>query len=150
MIPLPDQNKKIGTTAARFTDEPYLVINMIFAGIIILILGYSLIFSPEKNDYPVPCIHEKITGEKCASCGLSHSLSLIVRGRIKESYTWNDNGMRVFLFLMAQLLMRLSFSRSWHINPESRIQLILFDVTGSTVLFFITFIPFILYILRWL
>jgi len=150
MILLPDNSKKITDTVTGFADPPYVVINIALSAIIILILGYCLIFSPDTNDYPVPCIHEKITGEKCSSCGLSHSLSLILRGRAEEAYQWNNNGMRVFLFLIAQLLMRISFSRSWNLNPGSRIQLILFDVTGSLVLFLITFMPFILYIFRWL
>jgi len=150
MIPLSNQNRTGEISEKRMQVEPYLVINMVFTGIIMLILMYSLIFSPEKDNYPVPCIHEKITGEKCPSCGVSHSLSLILRGRIKEACEWNSNGMRIFIFFIAQLIMRISFSRSYRINPGSRNQLILIDITGSILLFLITFMPFMIYFFKWL
>ncbi len=73
----------------RFRNEPYLLINSILAGVIILIFIYSGFFSPVKDNYPVVCIHEKLTGEPCISCGLSHSFSLIIRGKISEAYAWN-------------------------------------------------------------
>ena len=94
----------------RLRSEPYLIMNIIFAGVIILIIAYSGIFSPDQNNYPVVCIHERITGEPCFSCGLSHSFSLIVRGRIDEAYEWNIYGMRVFIFFISQLIMRIVFS----------------------------------------
>jgi len=79
-------------------NEPYLIINIIFGRSNIADLFILRFFSPDKNSYPVVCIHEKITGEPCVSCGLSHSFSLIVRGRIEEAYKWNHYGMRIFLF----------------------------------------------------
>jgi len=71
-----------------------------------LIMGYSLFYSPDEDRYPVPCIHEKLTGEPCPSCGLSHAFSLIVRGRVDEALTWNSQSLRVFIFFALQLLMR--------------------------------------------
>ncbi|HQM70680.1 MAG TPA: DUF2752 domain-containing protein, partial [Bacteroidales bacterium] len=106
------QNKTAEFSGNKLLNQPYLVINLVFAGIILLILLYSAVFSPDKDNYPVPCIHEKITGQECPSCGLSHSFSLILRGRIGEAYDWNSNGMRVFLFFVCQLLMRIFFSRA--------------------------------------
>jgi hypothetical protein len=134
----------------RFKNEPYLIINIILAGIILLIVLYSRIFSPEKNNYPVVCIHEKLTGEPCASCGLSHSFSLILRGRIKEAYQWNIYGMRVFLFFISQLFMRIIFSWIFIKNPGIHKQLILFDISGSLIIFLMAFIPFIVFIFKWL
>jgi hypothetical protein len=124
-------------------NEPYLIINILFAGVIVLIIAYSGIFSPEKNSYPVVCIHEKLTGEPCVSCGLSHSFSLIVRGRINEAYQWNLNGMRVFLFFLAQFFIRVLFSVYYFKNPVVRRQLIITDCTGSGIIFLIAFLPFI-------
>jgi len=49
-------------------NEPYLILNIVFAGVIMLIMLYSGIFSPDTGDYPVVCIHEKLTGQPCASC----------------------------------------------------------------------------------
>lgn len=127
----------------RFRDEPYLLLNIFFAGVIILILVYSGIFSPEQNSYPVVCIHEKITGEPCFSCGLSHSFSLIVRGRIQEAYEWNIYGMRVFLFFISQLILRIVFSLYYLKYTSSRKQLIIVDSIGSGVIFLLTFWPFL-------
>ncbi|MBK8881431.1 MAG: DUF2752 domain-containing protein [Bacteroidales bacterium] len=98
MTPSQKRNRKVRFQGLRLSDEPYLILNIFFAGVVILIITYSGIFSPDKDDYPVVCIHQKITGEPCFSCGLSHSFSLIVRGRIDEAYRWNIYGMRVLSF----------------------------------------------------
>jgi hypothetical protein len=132
----------------RIKDEPYLIINIVLAGIILLILLYSGIFSPEKNNYPVSCIHEELTGEPCVSCGLSHSFSLILRGRITEAYQWNVYGMRVFLFFASQLLLRIIFSFFYTKNIETRKQLIILDIIGSAILFLIAFRQFFAYIFK--
>jgi hypothetical protein len=127
----------------KFTTAPYLVINIFFAGAIVLILAYSGIFSPEENNYPVMCLHEKLTGEPCFSCGLSHSFSLIVRGRIDEAYQWNQYGMRVFLFFASQLILRVVFSVYYLRYVNVQRQLIIIDSVGSGVIFLIAFQPFI-------
>jgi hypothetical protein len=138
----PVQNPEV-----RLRNEPYLIINIIFAGVILLIIAYSGIFSPEKDNYPVICIHEKLTGEPCFSCGLSHSFSLIVRGRIDEAYHWNRYGLRVFLFFASQLVLRALFSIFYLKYRQTRQQLIIFDCIGSAVIFLISFWPFITNIL---
>jgi len=124
-------------------DDPYLIINIFFAGVILLIIAYSGFFSPDKNNYPVICLHEKLTGEPCFSCGLSHSFSLIVRGRIDEAYQWNIYGMRVFIFFVSQLILRVVFSIFYLRYPETRKQLIVIDCIGSGLIFLISFWPFI-------
>ena len=131
-------------------NEPYLILNIVLAGVILLIMLYSGVFSPEKDNYPVICIHEKLTCETCSSCGLSHSFSLILRGRIDEAYQWNRNGMRVFIFFVSQLFMRIFFSGFYIKNPDSRRQLILLDITGTILIFLIAFMPFIVSIFKWL
>jgi hypothetical protein len=131
------------TLKAGIRNEPYLIINTFFAGVILLIIAYSGIFSPEKNNYPVVCIHEKLTGQPCLSCGLSHSFSLIVRGRIAEAFNWNIYGLRVFIFFISQLILRIAFSGFYIKHPDTRKQLILTDCIGSGLLLLITFWPFI-------
>jgi len=123
--------------------EPYLLINIILAGVILLIFAYSGFFSPEKDNYPVTCIHEIVTGQQCVSCGLSHSFSLIVRGRVAEAYTWNQYGMRIFLFFIAQLLLRVVFSIFYLKYTGTRKQLIILDCIGSGIIFVVAFWPFI-------
>jgi hypothetical protein len=122
--------------------EPYLKINLVLTGVILLLFVYSGIFSPDKNNYPVVCIYEKITGEQCFSCGLSHSISLIIRGRFEEAYRWNIYGMRVFLFFFSQLLMRVIFSVYFLRDIDNRKWLIKFDIVGSALIFAIVFYPF--------
>ncbi|MCX6322482.1 MAG: DUF2752 domain-containing protein [Bacteroidia bacterium] len=133
-----EQNLKVS-----LRNEPYLIINIFFAGVILLIIAYSGFFSPEKDNYPVICLHEKLTGEPCFSCGLSHSFSLIVRGRIDEAYQWNLYGMRVFLFFASQLILRVVFSIFYLWYPDTRKQLIIIDCIGSGLIFLISFWPFI-------
>jgi hypothetical protein len=133
----------------KLRNEPYLKINIVLAGVILLIMAYSGIFSPEKDNYPVVCIHEKITGEPCVSCGISHSFSLILRGRVDEAYQWNRYGMRVFLFFAGQLILRIIFSFLYSRYTTTSKQLILFDIVGSSVLFLVTFMPFLTYIFKY-
>jgi hypothetical protein len=137
------------STVEKIRKEPYLVINLILAGIILLVIAYSGIFSPYKDNYPVVCIHQKITGLPCFSCGLSHSFSLIVRGKIAESFNWNIYGLRVFLFFFLQLFMRIVFSMLYLKQEQTRTWFIRYDIIGSVILFAIAFFPFFrqLYIL---
>jgi hypothetical protein len=128
--------------SSGFWSEPYIKINIVFAGVILLVLAYSGIFSPDKNNYPVVCIHQKLTGQPCFSCGLSHSFSLIVRGRIEEAYKWNHYGMRVFLFFISQFLMRIFFTYFYLKTAKFRNELIMYDIAGSILIFAIAFYPF--------
>jgi hypothetical protein len=138
----PKQNLKV-----NLRNEPYLIINIFFAGVILLIIAYSGFFSPEKDNFPVTCLHEKLTGEPCISCGLSHSFSLIVRGRIDEAFRWNLYGMRVFLFFVSQLILRLAFSIFYLRYADTRKQLLIIDCVGSGLVFLISFWPFIVNII---
>jgi hypothetical protein len=137
------RNKTGHNIKTGFRKEPYLIINIFFAGVIMLIFAYSGFFSPEKNNYPVVCIHEKLTGQPCVSCGLSHSFSLIVRGRVEEAYQWNHYGMRIFLFFVVQLLLRVTFSVFYLKYPDMHMKLIIADCTGSGIIFLAAFWPFI-------
>jgi hypothetical protein len=132
----------------KLKNEPYIIINIIFAGVILLIFAYSGIFSPEKNNYPVVCIHEKLTGQPCPSCGLSHSFSLIVRGRFDEAFTWNHYGFRIFLFFAAELVMRIAFSIFYLKYPDTRKQLITLDSAASILIFLLAFWPLIVWTLH--
>jgi hypothetical protein len=38
---------------ARLRNEPYLIVNIFFTGVILLIFAYSGFFSPVKDNYPV-------------------------------------------------------------------------------------------------
>jgi hypothetical protein len=144
------RTQSIGMTVCRQNNffrvigkEPYHIINLFFVAVILLVFAYSGIFSPEKNNYPVVCFHEKITGQPCFSCGLSHSFSLIMQGKIAEANQWNPYGFRVFLFFIAQLVFRINFTRLSINYPNIRKQLIIYDVFASLFVFSISFWPFI-------
>jgi hypothetical protein len=143
MTPLKKTNSQLQFNLQNIRNEPYLIINLILAGVIILVMLYSGIFSPLRDNYPVVCLHERLTGEPCISCGLSHSFSLLVRGKWAESYSWNTCGLRVFLFFASQLLMRLVYSFYYIRDTLTRDQLVILDIAGSSVLFLIAFLPFI-------
>ena len=143
MTPWKRKNSQGSSLRAGFRNEPYITINFILAGVILLIFMYSGFFSPDKGNYPVVCIHEKLTGEQCASCGLSHSFSLILRGRISEAYNWNPNGLRVFIIFAAQLIMRVVFSVFYLKYHDSGKQLVIYDIAVSGMFFIVSFLPFI-------
>ena len=123
--------------------RPYLILNLILAEVILLIMGYSLFYSPEEDEYPVPCIHEKLTGEPCPSCGLSHAFSLIVRGRVDEALEWNSQSLRVFIFFALQLVMRsgLAVTAMW-VKRNLRVVAVT-DAVISGVMTLAAFWPFI-------
>jgi hypothetical protein len=107
-------------------------------------MGYSLFYSPDENRYPVPCVHEKLTGEPCPSCGLSHAFSLIVRGRIDEALDWNSYSVRVFIFFTVQLLMRISLALvTLYANTDLR-RIAVTDAVVSSVMTLAAFYPFLM------
>ena len=148
MTPSIKKSNYFSPVRAGFRTEPYLIINIILAGVVILVFAYSGFFSPVKDNYPVVCIHEKLTGEPCVSCGLSHSFSLILRGRISEAYEWNVYGLRVFIFFAGQLLMRIVFSVFYIKYPGSGKYLIGYDSVVSAMFFIVSFLPFIKWIFK--
>ncbi len=127
-------------TAAR---RAYFAVNVIFAGVILLIMGYSAFYSPDRNSYPVVCIHEKLTGEPCPSCGLSHAFSLIIRGRVDEALQLNSASLRVFLFFVLQLIMRIAIG-IWNLVTDRWLkQITWIDALTSSVMAIFAFYPFL-------
>jgi len=125
------------------SGNQYLLLNLIFAGVILLIMGYSFFYSPDEERYPVTCVHEKLTGEPCPSCGLSHAFSLIVRGRIDEALEWNSHSVRVFLFFAVQLLMRAGLAAA-ALKPVKKLrQVAVADAVVSSVMALTAFWPFL-------
>jgi hypothetical protein len=127
----------------RAARNGYLAVNIIFAGVILLIMGYSFFYSPDEEKYPVPCIHEKITGEQCPSCGLSHAFSLIVRGRIDEAMQWNSASGGVFLFFAVQLLLRIILVVRIFLTVRYLRQISVVDAVVSSLMALSAFFPFL-------
>lgn len=108
-----------------------------------MIMGYSLFYSPDDNRYPVPCVHEKLTGEPCPSCGLSHAFSLIVRGRINEALEWNSYSIRVFIFFAVQLFMRIGLALVTVKGNTDIRRIAVTDAAVSCVMTIAAFYPFL-------
>lgn len=124
------------------SGRPYFILNVILTGVILLIAGYSFFYSPDEEKYPVACIHEKITGEPCPSCGLSHAFSLIVRGRIDEAMQWNSQSLRVFLFFALQLVMRIGLGARTLVTVQGLKQITITDAAVSSAMAIVAFYPF--------
>lgn len=123
----------------------YMVINAVFAGIIILIFIYSGFFCPAEKNYPVQCIHEQITGQACPSCGLSRSFSYIIRGDFTSARMHNEYGMRIFLFFLFHLVMRLSNIVYLLRKPLQIRKLIILDSSLAVISFILAFRQFFVY-----
>ncbi len=122
-----------------FFKEPYHIINLCFAGIIILIFIYSGIFSAEKNNHPIKSACEILTGQPCESTGLSRSFSEIVRFKFESAKSYNKYGIKVFLFFLIQFFMRFIVSFLRHNKIFRQKQLVLFDSIFSTGLYLYCF-----------
>lgn len=123
------------------SPQSYLISNIIFAGVILLIMGYSLIFSPAGDTYPIVCVHEKITGQPCPSCGMSHAFSLIIRGRLAEAETWNKYAMPLFIFFVVQLFMRAGISIWLRVGSSKPVSVGYIDAVVSGVLMLAALFP---------
>jgi len=132
-------------TEVSGNSNAYLVINVVFAGIIILIFIYSGFFSPGENNYPVKCIHEQVSGQPCPSCGLSRSFSSIIRGDFSTAEMYNKYGMRIFLFFLFHLVMRLSNIVYLLRKPLHVRRLMLTDSSLAIITFLLAFRQFFVF-----
>lgn len=108
-------------------------------------MGYSAFFSPDTGNYPIICIHEKLTGEPCPSCGMSHSFSLILQGRVDEAIAWNHFSIRVFLFFFLQLFLRVLLSVRYlkERTVAMRNAVVTTDIIITLAMFLLAFMPFL-------
>jgi hypothetical protein len=128
----------------RILKDSYLIINLVFIGIIISIIAYSVIFSADGRKYPVPSGSAILTGEISASSGMSRSFSETVRFNFQAAKQYNRYGPRIFSFFAIQLLMRAwAVFIALHISVKQRQYLILSDAMLSIFLFIVFFWPFI-------
>lgn len=127
-------------------QDAYHRINMIFAGVIVMIFLYSGFFSPREDNYPVKCVHKEILGKSCPSCGLSHSFSEIIRRNFTKAGEWNPNGFPVFFFFLIQLFLRVLVSVVYARNLAPVQWIIAIDITVSLLLFLYCFRYLILFL----
>jgi hypothetical protein len=123
----------------------YNVINLIFIIILLSVIAYSFLFTPERNNYPIHFLPGLIKSKPLISTGLSRSFSKIVRFRFSEAMQYNPYGLRIFLFFLTELVMRAFYLlASSHVQHERLKYFVFSDVFISVVLFFICFWPFIM------
>ena len=131
------------STEKTFLSNPYQIINIILAGFIVLIFLYSAAFSPEKNNYPIHSAHKLITGENTISTGLSRGFSAIIRLRFTDAFNYNPLSIRIFIFFVIQLFLRLFFLLIDRKPIYSDIRLTYVpDIVISSILFIVFFEPF--------
>lgn len=122
--------------------NPYTLLNIIFIVIIVMILLYSGIFSTEKSGYPVPSVYTELTGHESVSTGLSHSFSEIIRLNFRKAHEYNPYGIRIFLFFIVQLFLRINFLMIARRRVYD-VSLITLDIVLSAGTFLIAFWPFL-------
>ena len=129
--------------------RPYLLLNVSFAGIILLIFLYSGIFSAKKDNHPIPSYYEVLSGNTSPTSGLSRSFSEIIRGNFQEASVWNINGIPIFLFFLVQFFMRVLIT--WLLfKTNVKIRYLVFTDSIFSILLFVwsyqNLIPFWIYL----
>jgi hypothetical protein len=130
-----------------FSDDPYRILNLVFIIIILLVIAYSIYYGTPGREHPIPSGSELLTGKTSISTGLSRSFSAIVRFRFHEARELNPYGIRIFMFFLLQLLMRVS--GFFIISKVNRKKFIRADIIVSVLLFIILFWPFLNEILKY-
>lgn len=127
------------STFVCMTKHGYIWINGIFAGIILAIFVYSIIYKPNENEHPIKCIHQELLGGKCPTCGMSRGFSALIRGHVDDALAFQQNCLSVFFFFGIQLVFRISIII---ILIKTRITakfISNIDITLSLLLFLFTF-----------
>src|SRR5437762_1692972 len=83
----------------------HVTISLVFFILIGMVLGYSYFFYPDSH--PVNCLIKERTGKDCPSCGFSHSFSYFTHFQFNEGIKFNSYALGVFIFLMAQFVLRM-------------------------------------------
>lgn len=122
-----------------FVKEPYHILNICFAGIIIMIFIYSGIFSVEKNNHPIKSACTNVKGHTCKSEGLSRSFSEIVRFRFESAKSYNKYGVKIFFFFLIQLFLRFTTSFAIFNKAIKQNTLVIFDSVLSVCLYIFCF-----------
>jgi hypothetical protein len=132
------------TTNRKTGKYPYRVLNWIFLSVLILILAYSALFSPEKLNHPIPSGSRFFSAAPVPSTGLSRSFSAIIRFRFRDARQFNPHGIRLFMFFLAQTFMRVAaLVLVSHLPYQSLKPLVYADAGLSVALFVTCFWPFL-------
>jgi hypothetical protein len=112
--------------------------------VLILILAYSALFSPEKKNHPIPSGSRFFSNAAVPSTGLSRSFSAIMRFRFHDARQYNPHGIGVFMFFFIQIFMRaVALVLVSHVPERSLRTLFYADAGVSAALFVACFWPFL-------
>jgi hypothetical protein len=131
--------KAIKAKIQQNNEDHYLIINLIFAGIILVVLIYSGIFSASGIPHP---IKSQSLGP-VVSTGLSRAFSEIVRLNFNKALEFNPYSIHIFLFFFIQLLLRIFISFLLLSTSISKKLLLFTDILTSVLLFLLSFFHFI-------
>jgi len=123
-----------------FVRSPYFQFNIAFAGIILLIIGYSGLFSAHGLPFPIHSAHSE---QQLISTGLSRAFSEIVRLNFQQAKIYNPYSLGLFLFFFAELILRILISLILFSKRFSQKLVLFSDVLISLLLFLCTFGVFI-------
>ncbi len=114
----------------------YNKINIVFIAVILSIFAYSFIFTPEKNNYPIPSACKV---KPCKSTGLSRAFSKIVRLEFNEAKKFNINSLSVFSFFFIQLFFRILTIIILQKQIFKDKFVLIFDIIFSISMYLVTF-----------
>jgi hypothetical protein len=111
-------------------------------GVTLVIIGYSFLFSPALNNYPIHSLCDKyhVPQQRCVSKGLSRAFSYIVRFEFDKAEKMNKFAPRIFLFFFVQMLLRMFLIL---FNKRTSNRIIWLDIIVSALLFIWAFGSFI-------
>lgn len=91
-------------------NKPYLIVNIILAGMILMVFIYSGLYSAKKGNHPVPSFYEEITRQAAPSSGMSKAFSEIIRGDFNAAKDYNPDSLLIFAFFLIQGVQRITVS----------------------------------------
>jgi hypothetical protein len=128
----------------KLTGPRYLILNRVFAIILLSVILYSIVYSPEKQRHPVPSGTQLFFGKNSLSTGLSRSFSALVRFEFQLAKEYNPNGLRIFLFFILQLGMRIAgLLLAVRSSEQALTTMVWADGVISAILLLICFWPFL-------
>lgn len=125
------------------TYQVYRTVNLVFAGLMGMVILYAGVFSERGRSYPIPSFYERVTGESSPSSGLSRSFSETIRLDFEAAKAYHPHGIRLFSFFFVQFFLRFLFTLVASTGRRRVGDLVMADALVSGALFVYCFWPFL-------
>jgi len=123
----------------------YGILNLVIGLIPLAIILYSFLYTPDKQYRPIPSGSLLFSENPVISTGLSRSFSAAVRLDFEAAINYNPYGIRIFLFFIIQLFMRMAGWILCHrVSDKTLAFLIPADILLSISMFLVSFWPFLI------